>query len=336
MEAYTLDACAVFSNYTGTDENLYIPEGVTNIGDCGENHTVRQLFIPEGVKEIRPHALAQFFALERLHLPASLETFEGNVSKKTLVEITVAKGNPWYKVQGNCLIDQTEGKLILGCKTSSIPDDGSVRKIARNAFTRVKSLKRIHIPKSVIQIDPLGFFSSGLETITVDPDNPVYYSTDNCIIETGSGTLVVGCKNSRIPNDGSIRHIGPKAFSGNDDLEEIIIPEGVLTLERGAFSSCYHLQNVSLPTSLRKIGPWVFSHCPKLAHISMHDRLYSIDDWAMYYCSKELLLNFHGTMQQWDAIYKSPGWTLGLPLCTDGWKGVKAVLCTDGTVFSDC
>ena len=47
-------------------------------------------------------------------------------------------------------------------------------------------------------------------------------------------------------------------------IRSVIIPEGVTTIEDGAFLECEHLQTVQLPTSIKTIGKLAFSGCPGL------------------------------------------------------------------------
>ncbi|MBQ1175552.1 MAG: leucine-rich repeat protein, partial [Treponema sp.] len=79
---------------------------------------------------------------------------------------------------------------------------------------------------------------TALESITVAPGNEVYRSSGDCLIETASGTLIAGCKNSQIPDDGSVRVIGKLAFATHTGLTELEIPEGVEEIGYGAFARC--------------------------------------------------------------------------------------------------
>lgn len=47
----------------------------------------------------------------------------------------------------------------------------------------------------------------------VDPQNPVYYSDKNCMIERRTGKIVFGTAASTLPKDGSVRSIGVGAFA---------------------------------------------------------------------------------------------------------------------------
>lgn len=52
--------------------------------------------------------------------------------------------------------------------------------------------------------------------------------------------------------------IGEGAFSGNLNLKNIKVPEGVTSIGAGAFSSCVNLESIQLPESLEDIGYGLF------------------------------------------------------------------------------
>ena len=84
--------------------------------------------------------------------------------------IEVEKGNPFYHSAGNCLIETQTKILILGCKNSVIPDDGSVTKIGKCAFNGCQELKRIEIPDCVTELGYMSFAYTGLEEVVIPED----------------------------------------------------------------------------------------------------------------------------------------------------------------------
>lgn len=106
-------------------------------------------------------------------------------------------------------------------------------------------LTSVTIPNSVTSIGS-GAFSicSGLESITVASGNTKYHSENNCLIETAAETLIVGCKNSIIPSDGSVTSIGEGAFSGCTGLTNVNIPDSVTSIGSGAFEYCVMLNEI--------------------------------------------------------------------------------------------
>ena len=115
------------------------------------------------------------------------------------------------------------------------------------------SLKSIIIPESVNSIfyesSPAVITASfeyceGLENIVVDSSNKTFKSVNNCLINISDKTLVLGCKNSVIPTDGSVTSILGKAFSGCTGLATIVIPEAVDLIQHSAFKGCTGLTSV--------------------------------------------------------------------------------------------
>lgn len=143
----------------------------------------------------------------------------------------------------------------------------------------------------MIYIDDFAFQNCrSLGSINVSPSNPKYHSDQNCLIETESKTLVLGCKNSIIPKDGSVTSIGTGAFAycsslleitipvgvtaigydafeGCTSLVELIIPDGVVLIDDLAFSGCASLRKISLPASVTRVGWGAFSSCNNLGSV---------------------------------------------------------------------
>ena len=132
--------------------------------------------------------------------------------------------------------------------------------IGEQAFYNCSNLKSIIIPENVTTIGNRAFYNcSGLETIEVDENNQYYDSRNNCnaLIQTSSNTLLVGCKNSVIPD--GVTSIAEGAFRGCTELTNIVIPEGVKTIGASAFRGCTGLTSVSLPSTITSIGNYAFS-----------------------------------------------------------------------------
>ena len=226
-----------------------------------------------------------------------------------LEKITVDRGNKRYDSWGNCnsIIDTETNTLIVGCKNSVIPN--SVTSIGDGAFRGCRGLTELTLPNSVTSIGDCAFYGcsgltelilpnsvtsignyafsdcSGLEKITVDRGNKRYDSWGNCnsIIETGTNTLIVGCKNSVIPN--SVRSIGDCAFYGCSGLTKLTLPNSVRSIGDGAFSGCSGLTELTLPNSVMSIGDCAFYGCSGLTELILPNSVRSIGDIAFTYCS---------------------------------------------------
>ena len=157
-------------------------------------------------------------------------------------------------------------RAFLYCRgLTSITIPNSVTSIGSEAFNYCSGLTSITIPESVTSIGDYAFQScSGLTSITVANGNTVYDSRGNCnaIIETSNNALIVGCKNTIIPQD--VTSIGGAAFSNCIDLTSINIPESVTSIGHSAFHSCSGLTSITIPNSATSIGGNAFFGTPWL------------------------------------------------------------------------
>ena len=260
-----------------------------------------------------------------------------------------------------------------GCDSlTSVTIGNGVTSIGDDAFRDCTSLTSVIIGDGVTSIGDWAFYScESLETITVDSGNSVYHSAGNCLIETATKTLILGCKNSVIPDDGSVTSIGDYAFYDCDSLSSVTIGDGVTSIGdyafrdcdsltsviigdsvtsigesafedctsltsvtignsvtsigTSAFFGCSSLTSVTIPDSVTSIGWYAFAYCYSLSSVIIGDSVMVIDGWAFYYCTSLTFVTFEGTVSQWNAIWKNGfSWNYYTPF--------TEVVCSDGTV----
>ena len=125
---------------------------------------------------------------------------------------------------------------------------------------------------------------NNLISIVVESGNSKYDSRDNCnaIIETSSNELIIGCKNTVIPN--GVTSIGDRAFEECSGLTSITIPNGVTSIGQKAFNGCYGLTSVTIGNSVTIIGDNAFYRCSSLSAVTIGRGVTSIGDWAFSEC----------------------------------------------------
>ena len=289
--------------------SVAIPNSVTQIGSSAFQDCTGlvKVSLTDGLERIDPSAFAYCTSLTSLFIPKSVKSIWGTTTGyqnyvkgvsiitgcKKLTSIVVDKENSTYDSRDDCnaIIETASNKLIAGCGKSIIPQ--GVKYLSIEAFQGCEELESLYFPSSFV-VDPtewsFGMNFSGcinLRSITVDENNPCIDSRDNCnaIIQTATDKLILGCKETVIPN--SVKAIGSYAFFHIDNFinrTSLVIDNNIELIERYAISGC-KLENIILKNPQTQIYGGSFSE-PTLQH-------------AILYVPAG---------QRWDAIYGNGGW----------------------------
>jgi hypothetical protein len=216
-----------------------------------------------------------------------------------LTNIAVESGNSIYHSEGNCLIETASKTLILGCKNSVIPTDGSVTSIGYAAFSGCSGLTSITIPSGLTSVGNEAFYDcSSLTSITI-PDGVINigeYAFSGCnsltsitipngVINIGNYTFCDCSSLTSITIPDSVTNIGDYAFAHCNSLTSITIPDSVTNIGYDAFSSCSSLTSITIPNSVTSIGNYAFHYCSSLTSITIPSGMMSIEDGTFYSCS---------------------------------------------------
>lgn len=173
---------------------------------------------------------------------------------------------------------------FYGCSVlTSITIPKSTTYIGSAAFYGCSGLTTITIPHSVKGIEENAFSNCNLSEIIVE-EGGIYDSRNNCnaIIIKSTDKLIVGCKNTTIPN--SVTTIGHHAFEGCSGLTSITIPNSVTSIEKFAFFGS-GLTSITIPSSVTTMGYAAFSGCKALTSVKIPSSVTTIEGSTFYGCT---------------------------------------------------
>lgn len=316
--------------------NLVLPASVTLVDSLAFNNSSIENIVLTGVEKIEfaafsdssvkniefsekltamdSNALTDCHNLTSLNLPASLTSIGMNVfgGCYSLESIAVAEGNTIYHSAGNCLIETNSGTVVLGCKKSEIPDDGSVVCVGNSAFACLPNLTQINLPDGLLIIGDSAFIGcTSLKNITLP---------ESLLIIEPYAFQDSGLESITIPDGVAVDAV---AFAGCQSLSEVILSDGV-TVKNDTFFNCISLKKLVFPGSVTAIPENVCQYCQELESVTIASTVTEIGGQAFYGCYTLTEINFGGTMEEWNNMPKGDGW--------DWDTGEYAVKCSDGTL----
>ena len=303
-----------FENCTSLT-SVTFPSKLTKIGEGAfENCTgLTSVTVPENVTYVGFEAFADCTSLKEVTICNPEAEFNGafygcdSIEKITHGGVVYTLNDGVLNVTGNgrctaafrylgkytdrsCLkqVIFSEGITAIGTKDNSYSSSG--------IFQECDNLESVVIPNSVTEIENHAFMEcKNLSSITLGDNvnwmgagafyETAYWNDDNNWVES-NGDKLLYLNNWLIGTDVSgecivrqgTRGICSFVFNYNNDLESIIIPDGVVCIGDAAFQST-GLKSVEIPASVSYIGDWAFNNAEDLKDVY-----------------------FTGTEEQWNAI----------------------------------
>ncbi len=169
--------------------------------------------------------------------------------------------------------NEIEGCPVTEFDANYIADNGTIRTIV--------------IPRNVTRLVCSFQNMDAVETLLVEEGNERFTSRDaegrecNAILEKGTGTLVYGCRTTRIPEE--ITTIGEDAFFVCGGLTEFEIPNTVTSIKDAAFAGT-PLRRIVIPNSVTELGGWAFCDCYDLKSVVLPEDITEIKAFTFAAC----------------------------------------------------
>ena len=105
-----------------------------------------------------------------------------------------------------------------------------------------------------------------------------------CLVSIGDCTDEYIIIPERSPKGDKVTQIKARAFSGNNKVKSVQIPETVTFIGEGAFQDCVNLESVNLPSKITVIHPYTFDGCKSLKEIKIPAGVRNIGERAFADC----------------------------------------------------
>lgn len=272
-------------------KTIVINDGLKNIEEgafsgCSALENIR---LNEGLEMLGAYAFSQCIALEEIVLPNSLKrieygTFEGCTS---LRKVDMGQGvefidqEAFYEDQAlkevkfsNSLLEiGTWSFRSTGLETVEFPD--SLEMIGQSAFADCEKLTSVKIGKKLREIGQYAFSNdSKLESVDFQCESLQKIGADafgDC----------VALKEVVLANCDSI---GEGAFWKCENIEKVILGEGVKKIEGDAFYHCTNLKELNIGYGVEFIGDCAFEFCEKIEALDIPSSVSYIGNSAFYGC----------------------------------------------------
>lgn len=302
--------------------NFYFPATLKEIGSFAFAHvgSLQEITLPEGLERIGEQAFVGTVQTKNLVIPASVvQIGDGAFAHlKKAVSVSVAAGNPAFKVDNGLLIDLRTNRL-LQCfvyRTGELDLPGTLESIGGLAFGTASKLTSIHIPASIKEIGEDAFAATyALASIEVETASEHFVSVDGVLFNKAQTTLIcypTSKHGTAYTVPATVRELATGAFQecggGNAykdikkssekkkvALAHIRLPEGLEKIGKYAFTYT-GVADINIPKTVREIGKECFYYSD-IETIEVPEGVTRIEDGTFAYCYSLETLSLPSTLR---------------------------------------
>lgn len=231
---------------------------------CQIKNAPKRVTISQGTKTIGKHVFYLCDSIEEITIPSSVIRMQ-NFPFSGCSKLRLVCQSQAYRIIDGVVYTGDLEELVgclngTVCAELSIPE--GVKKIDRNSFYRCNGIGKIVFPDTLEAIGYNPF--NGCANIEFESKSKYFRVIDGRLYNADVTKLICS------PNSKSVG--------------EVRLPDGVIELERSAFSGCTKLTSISLK-NVSKIGKSCFSNCSALREVYIPDYVAYVGEWAFSHCA---------------------------------------------------
>lgn len=238
---------------------------VTEISGFEDYTDLTSVTIPEGVTHINSEAFYGCTNLATVNFPSTI----------IRVGESAFSGTSFLRNQSGLVYIGKVAYRYVGSmpeNTSIAIKEGTVQ-LGEDVFYGCSNLTSIYIPSSVTSFGEYSFFGCNGLTKVIISDLRAWLS-------------IVFPDDDYSTNANPLMYAHHLYIDENTEITDLVIPEGITTINKHAFHGCSGLRSVTFPSTLTTIGNCAFDGCTNLTDFLFPENLIKIGVWAFYGCSK--------------------------------------------------
>ena len=267
-------------------EVLYNVKGFINEAADDNDETVNMIDIKKNSIISYDDAVLLGYSFENINEDEiSLKTYRGN-KQELIIPAYIKSKTKFYKVTALSSEFVSRNEVI---KEVYIPN--TVTSLGENAFYDCSSLKTVALACNIIRIPALCFFGCiSLNNIVLPQeikylDNKCFGCTALINIDLPEGLIEMDC------------------FSDCGQLENIIIPDSVISLGDNCFYKCVSLKSIVIPNNVATMDH-SFRECKMLSSVVIGSSVKTMYA-AFENCTSLENISYKGTIEEWKTVNKT-------------------------------
>ena len=186
--------------------------------------------------------------------------------------------------------------LTAWCRINFASETSNPLYQAHHLYLNNSLVTHVSLPSTLTSIKKYAFYGCS-DLVSVDIPNSVTFIGENAFREcTGLTSVFIPSGVSSI-SEGTFRgctslasvdlpylfEIGDYAFYHCNSLNDLVIPNSVVSIGTYAFESCSSLTSVTIPSSVNTIGQYAFDACPQMTSVTINSNAIVSDSYSHYH-----------------------------------------------------